>query len=88
MTGEVYETADTDVTPGTTYYYRLEEVEAGGAGNWHGPVSTGAQAPTAATISSFAAENAGSPALVWWLAAVALVVGASGALLNRLRKGR
>jgi hypothetical protein len=86
--GEVYEYADIDVTPGATYYYKLEEVEAGGAGNWHGPVSTGTQTPTAVTISSFAAENPSSPALVGWLAVAVIFVGANGSLLSRLRENR
>jgi hypothetical protein len=84
--GGVYEVVDADVTPGATYYYKLEEIEVGGARSWYGPVSTGAEAPTAVTILSFAAENPSSPALVWWLAVAATVIGASGVLLNHLRK--
>jgi hypothetical protein len=82
--GGFYETVDTDVTPGATYYYRLEEVEVGGASNWHGPVSTGAQSPTSVTISSFAVENPGSPVFAWWAAMA--IVGASGVTLRVLRK--
>jgi hypothetical protein len=84
--GGSYEYADGDATPGVTYYYKLEEVEVGGARNWYGPVSTGAQAPTAVTISSFAAESPGSPALIWWLAVVATVVGVSGVMLRVSRR--
>ncbi len=86
--GGPYAYADAGVTLGATYYYKLEEIEIGGARNWYGPVSTGAEAPTAVTISSFAAQNPSSPALAWWLAVAAITTGASGALLNRLRKGR
>ncbi|MBN1814237.1 MAG: hypothetical protein JXA14_20530, partial [Anaerolineae bacterium] len=85
--GGFYEYADGEVTPGVTYYYKLEEVEVGGARNWYGQVSTGAQAHTAVTISSFAAESPVNLALVWWLAA-AVIVGTGGTLLNRLRKNR
>jgi hypothetical protein len=83
--GGFYEYTDGDVTPSTTYYYKLEELEVGGASNWYGPVPTGAQAPTAVTISSFAAHSLGNPALVWWLVVGMAVVGVSGALLTRRR---
>jgi hypothetical protein len=86
--GGFYKVVDSDVSPGVIYCYKLEEVEVGGARNWYGPVLTGAQAPTAVTISSFAAQNPGNPALVWWLAAVVTVVGASSVLYNRLCKER
>jgi subtilisin family serine protease len=85
--GGFYSCADVDATPGATYYYKLEELEVGGARNWYGPVSTGTEAPNAITILSFAAENPSSLVLVWRLTAAALVVGASGTLLVR-RKNR
>jgi hypothetical protein len=85
--GGFYKIVDTDVTPGRTYYYKLEEIEVGGARNWYGSVSTGAQAPTAVTISSFAVESPVNLALIGWLAA-AVIVSTSGMLLNRLRKNR
>jgi hypothetical protein len=85
--GEVYGYADAGVKPGMTYYYKLEEVEVGGARNWYGPVSTGAQAPTAVTISSFVAESPVNLSLVWLIAA-AVIAGTGGMLLNRLRKNR
>lgn len=37
--GASYAFTDTDVTPGTTYYYKLEELEAGGSSNWYGPTT-------------------------------------------------
>jgi hypothetical protein len=86
VAGGFYVYVDGDVTPGTTYYYRLEEVEAGGASNWHGSVSTGEQAPTAVTLSSFGVQNPGSLVLVWWLIVAVTVVGAGVTMLNRPRR--
>jgi len=36
-----YAFADEGVAKGMDYYYKLEEVEIGGARNWHGPVAAG-----------------------------------------------
>jgi hypothetical protein len=81
--GGFYEMVDADVAPGATYHYKLEEVEVGGATNWYGPASTGAQTPTAVTVSSSAAQSPISPALAWGLLAAALISGPSGVLINR-----
>jgi hypothetical protein len=37
--GASYSYTDQDVTTGTTYYYKLEDLAPGGAGTFHGPVS-------------------------------------------------
>jgi hypothetical protein len=83
--GGSYEIADAGVAPGTVYYYKLEEVEAGGARNWHGPVSTGGSDPTSLTLVAITA-NARVLA-VWWWGAVA-VIGLPLAALTRLRRRR
>jgi len=36
--GGSYVFINQNVTPGTTYYYKLDELEVGGAHNWYGPV--------------------------------------------------
>jgi hypothetical protein len=69
--GGSYAFTDAGVTPGATYYYKLEELEVGGARNWYGPVSTdGGGGPTAVTLS------VADAALAWWpVAAVAIAGG-------------
>ena len=86
--GGSYAYADADVTPGTTYYYRLEEIESDGARNWYGQVSTGVEAPTVVTLSSFAAASQSSPAFIWGLVVLGVTVSASRLVLARLRKNR
>jgi hypothetical protein len=61
--GGSYDYADADVTPGTTYYYKLEELEVGGARNWYGPVSTGGSGPTAVVFAGVKTRTWGSLAL-------------------------
>lgn len=86
--GGSYAYADSDVTPGTTYYYKLEEVEIGGARNWYGPTSTdgGGTNPTAVTLST--ADTDSGTVLAWWPVAAALAVGAGLVALARLRRRR
>ncbi len=83
--GFAYTWADrADLTPGTTYYYTLEDVDLSGATTLHGPVSATVNAPTSVTLNSVTASPAAAPAgLAWlWVAAGAgLAVGA-----NRLRR--
>ncbi len=43
MTGGKYEYEDGSVTPGKTYYYRLEDVETDGATTQHGPIEVKAE---------------------------------------------
>ncbi len=47
LTGGDYVYTDTTVTVGTTYYYKLEEVELGGKSTMHGPIEVVAQASEA-----------------------------------------
>jgi uncharacterized repeat protein (TIGR01451 family) len=76
--GGPYAFTDSDATPGTTYYYKLEELEVSGARNWYGPVSTSGDDdnPTALTLLKAAAGKAGFAALAWWLVGAVVVVGA------------
>jgi hypothetical protein len=80
--GGSYAFTDSDVTPGTTYYYKLEEIEIGGASNWYGPTSTGGGSdPNAVTLS------AADTALAWWpLAAVAIAGGGLAAFVALRRR--
>jgi hypothetical protein len=43
LTGGEYKYEDTSVTPGKTYYYRLEDVEVNGATTQHGPIEVKAE---------------------------------------------
>jgi hypothetical protein len=36
--GKAYSYVDSDVSPGTLYYYKLEDIDAYGTHTWHGPV--------------------------------------------------
>jgi hypothetical protein len=85
--GSAYSYADSGVTPGTTYYYKLEELEVGGARNWYGPVSTDNGNPTSVILFRAIAGRTGFAALVWWLAGAAVVVGA-GLVVARLTRRR
>jgi hypothetical protein len=59
--GFYYEYLDTDVQPGVTYYYWLEDVDANGTLTRHGPVTASVQSPTAVTMQRFAAEAGSTP---------------------------
>jgi hypothetical protein len=85
--GSAYSYTDSGVTPGTTYYYKLEELEVGGARNWYGPVSTGDGNPTSVILFRATAGRPGFATLVWWLAGAAVVVGA-GLVVARLTRRR
>ena len=54
--GAAYEWVDTDVTPGETYLYRLEDVDIHGASAFHGPVSATPGGPTSVTLLAFGAR--------------------------------
>ena len=83
--GNAYSYVDLDVTPGTTYYYKLEELEASGARNWYGPVSTGDDNPTSVILFKATAKGTGFAALAWWLASAAVAVGAGLVATWRIR---
>ncbi len=71
------------MTPGSTYYYWIEDVDLNGVVTRHGPVSATFGAPTAVTLSGISATPAAASALPW----LALAVGAGVAVgLGRLRR--
>ncbi|MDX9954246.1 MAG: GEVED domain-containing protein [Anaerolineae bacterium] len=59
--GGIYTWVDEDVTPGVTYFYKLEDVDIYGVTTLHGPVQATALAagPSAVRIASFSAGGAG-----------------------------
>ena len=73
--GAVYEVLDPDVEPGTTLYYRLEDVDIHDASTFHGPISITPGQPSAATVTGFTAHNASRLSLGLLLtAALTLVI--------------
>ena len=73
--GAVYEVLDPDVEPGTTLYYRLEDVDIHGASTFHGPIPITPGQPSAATVTGFTAHNASRLSLGLLLtAALTLVI--------------
>jgi hypothetical protein len=81
--GGFYEIVDTNVTPGTTYHYKLEEVEVGGARSWYGPVSTGGSVPAVVRVSATAVEN--QNVVLVWVVLAATVALTSVVLVRRRR---
>jgi hypothetical protein len=84
--GGTYSYVDSDVIPGTTTYYKLEELEISGGRNWYGPVSTGDDNPTSVILFKATAERTGYAALAWWLAGAAVTVGTGLVAIWRIRK--
>lgn len=80
--GAVYTWLDEDVEPDVVYYYKLEDIEVGGARTFHGLVSASVQNPTALSLTSFAARGGGG---LFVLLAAALVTG-SALVFRRRRK--
>jgi hypothetical protein len=80
-TGGSYHFEDAQAKVGTTYFYKLEEVETGGATNWYGPVSTGEVTPTSVQVVQAAAVGA-----VTWLPALGLILGLGAFLWIRTRR--
>jgi hypothetical protein len=80
--GGSYTFTDAGVTPGMVYYYKLEELEVGGARNWYGPTSTGDGSPTAVTLS------AAATALAWWPVAAGVLAGGGLMTFVVLRRRR
>ena len=78
MQGFTYSFVDSNVTPGVTYWYTLEDLDMSGAANRHGPVSAVPQIPTAVTLASLAADTAptspASPALLALTLALAVLM--------------
>ena len=77
--GAVYEWLDADVTPGATYFYRLEDVDIYFVSTFHGPVSTAPVDPSAVSLVAFGSR----PAI--HVGVLLGVVGVAG-LLKRRRK--
>ena len=84
--GGSYSYTDTDVFPGRAYYYKLEELEVGGKSNWHGPVSTGGNAPT--SVAFFKVAASGGAVGIWWLAGAVVALSLPPLLLVRLWRRR
>ena len=74
--GYFYTWEDRDsLTPGTTYYYWLEDVSLSGAATLHGPVSATYSGPTAVALSELqAASGAGPGGLAVAAAVLALLL--------------
>jgi len=58
VSGAVYEWLDAGVTPGTAYFYRLEDVDIYGLSTFHGPVGTEPAGPSAVSVTAFGANGA------------------------------
>jgi hypothetical protein len=54
FTGASYTFVDNDVTPGNSYYYRLEETAADGSSSFFGPISARSPGTSSATATSTA----------------------------------
>ena len=83
--GASYSFDDTEVTPGQTWYYWLEDVDLNGATSLHGPVSATLQAPTAVTLDALEAEAAAPGSVTTWGALAAALIAAAGVLGVRRR---
>ncbi len=55
--GATYTWLDEGVTPGATYFYRLEDVDIYGVSTFHGPVSTAPVDPSAVALTAFGARG-------------------------------
>ncbi len=55
--GVTYTWLDEGVTPGATYFYRLEDVDIYGVSTFHGPVSTAPVDPSAVALTAFGARG-------------------------------
>ncbi len=73
-----------DLTPDSTYYYWVEDVNINGAATMYGPVSVNYTVPTAVTLSGLRAGGAPAQPLPWLWAAV--VAGLSLALSRFFRR--
>ena len=76
--GGHYVYTDTNVVAGQTYYYKLEDVELGGATTLHGPIEVVAEAGSSSALTNLAA---------WWPLAVLIGVLALGGVILARRRG-
>ncbi len=83
--GHAYDWLDADLAGGTTYYYLLEDVTAGGEVQRHGPIEVVITAPNALNLAGLRAQSHG-----WTLwAAGLLLLAAAGCLVARaVRRSR
>jgi hypothetical protein len=86
--GADYQWLDTDVAPGETYYYWLEQVSTDGSTSMHGPVSISLQTPTAVMASHLVTEGASHSGDLWWLGGVLLAVLLGGNAYGAWRRSR
>lgn len=76
----------TNLLPGATYFYWLEDVEINGAVTRHGPVSATFGAPTAVRLSALSAGAVAAGPAAWGLPALLAASAAAAALLRRRRR--
>jgi hypothetical protein len=82
--GAMYSYDDIDVVPGTTYFYKLEDVDLHGVSTFHGPVSVDlGEMPTSVDVLGFTASGASALAPL-----AALALGAGGLAWTWRRKRR
>jgi len=72
--GATYEWLDADVTPGATYFYRLEDVDLNGTSTFHGPVSATATEAAAVTSVAFKAQRTGGMEIAFALVGVLILM--------------
>lgn len=65
--GATYEWLDYEVVRGRSYYYWLEDVDASGTRNLHGPVIVLHQAPTAVTLATLNSQPPAASPRLWGL---------------------
>ena len=65
--GFEYNYRDAEVEPGPTYYYWLEDVDLGGQGTVHGPVTAALAGPTAVTMAVLTTSAGETPVAPVWL---------------------
>ena len=78
----------TDLEPGQTYWYWLEDLDIHGATSLHGPVSATVSVPTAVTLAQLAASSGLATPAGWLLALLAglLAMSVAGWLARRVMK--
>jgi hypothetical protein len=74
-----------DLTPGATYYYWLEDIDLNGIVTRHGPVSATLATPTAVTLGGLSASPGAAATVAWGLPALLTALGAAAALAFRRR---
>jgi hypothetical protein len=83
--GAAYTWLDQGVQMDATYYYKIEDVEAGGTRTMHGPTSTSAQNTTKLTLVSFETQTDNCAVAV---IAVALFLGIYGVVVIGKRSSK